>query len=222
MTAPDVVDACGGDAELADAAAAHPGATVRFAPDATSDLARALGMTERRGSGAATVDFLHIDGTTCVCAVNMAVLGPPPDRLGRRHRRRACRVEGDGRVLWDGPATTVVLANGEFLRGTDLVPRGHPADGRFEVHVYALRPGQRRLMRARLATGEHVPHPGIHTASVRQAVVRFDQPVRVEIDGRRHPRAPGLEVALDPARLVVRFMEQPNDPKDGSGYPGAE
>jgi hypothetical protein len=199
------VEARGGDAELAALALAHPGVAVRFVPDATSDLARSLGVGVGggRGSGEVTVDLLRLDDADG--AVNMVVLGPPPDRLGRRHRRRACRVEGDGRLLWEGPATTVVLANGEFLRGADVVPRGHPGDGRFEVHVYALDPGQRAMMRARLATGGHVPHPGIVTASVTRAVVRFDRAVRVEVDGCPRRPAAGLDAAIEPGALLLRF-----------------
>ena len=32
----------------------------------------------------------------------------------------------DGRPWFAGPATTVVIAIGQFLRGLDVVPRGHP------------------------------------------------------------------------------------------------
>jgi diacylglycerol kinase family enzyme len=136
-------------------------------------------------------------------AVNMVVLGPPPDRLRRDHRSHQCRVEVDGRLVVDGPCTTVVVANGEYLRGLDVVPRGHPGDGRFEVHVYAVPPAERRRMRSRLRTGTHVPHPGIMTAQGMHVVVQWDGPVRQEIDGAGRPPTRALEVTLGAGELTL-------------------
>jgi len=133
--------------------------------------------------------------------VNMVVLGPPPDRLGRRHRRSHCRVEVDDRVVWDDPATTVLVATGEFLRGHDVVPRGHPADGRLEVQVYALAPGQRGRMRGRLATGTHLPHPQISTAGGTAVRVQWDRPVRRELDGVERGAATSSSVVICPGAL---------------------
>jgi len=100
-------------------------------------------------------------------------------------------------------ATTVVIANGEYLRGNDVVPRGHPSDGHFEVHVYAVEPGQRRRMRARLASGTHVPHPGIRTLHGARASVRWDRPVPLEVDGSAQGRAQALDVVILPGALLL-------------------
>ena len=113
----------GGDAALAAAAAASPGARLRFRPDASSDLARALGLTP---GGAPTqmdvaVDEMRLsDGTDAVNAVVVA----QPDQLRWWSRAVRTTVEVDGRPLFAGPATTVVVANGQFLRGFDVVPPG--------------------------------------------------------------------------------------------------
>jgi hypothetical protein len=177
-----VISLEGGDFELAAAVQYEHADAVRFVPDATSDLARALGLPP----GVATthalkLDVLDVDRSV---VVNMAVCGIPPDCLRWFHRARAVTVEIDDRVAFDGAATTVVVANGEYLRANDLVPRGHPGDGRFEVHVYSLERAQRRRMRRRLPTGTHVPHPGIRTAQGHRAVIRWATPVRIELDGR--------------------------------------
>lgn len=186
----------GDDAQLAAAIARHPGLPVRFTADASSDFAKALGITGEpwRVRAPMTLDVLHVGETGR--AVNMAILGPAPDRLRRCHRTHQCRVELDGRTVHDGPATTVVVANGEYLRGLDVVPRGHPGDGRFEVHVYAVVAGQRRLMRTRLASGTHLPHPGIGTSQGMQVIVHWDRGVGLEIDGVRQGRVKELEVTL--------------------------
>jgi hypothetical protein len=199
----DVVEARGGDAGLAAVIHEHPGAAVRFLPDATSDLARAIGLG-RAGEGVrqpTTLDVLRVDEHRV--AVNMVVLGTPPDRRHVGPRPRRCRVEVDGRVVWDGRATGVVIANGEYLRGLDVVPRGHPGDGRLEVHVHALRASQRKKMQARLATGAHLPHPGIHTGSGTRVTVRWNHPAPREVDGVRCGRARETVVAIAPGALTI-------------------
>jgi putative lipid kinase YegS-like protein len=202
------LDVIGGDASLASALARHAATTIHFVPDATSDLARALGLgadtsVSNRGSQV-EVDVLHLrcDGAaTPTDAVNMVVSGPAPDRLRAVARRRRCQVLLDGAPWWDGPATTVVIANGEFLRGADLVPRGHPGDGRLEVQVYALAPRARRAMRGRLATGTHLPHPSIRTGQGHEVAVRWDRTRRLEVDGVAHSGARAVAVDLVPAAL---------------------
>lgn len=206
-----VVDVAGDDADLAAAAAGDPGAVLRFDPAPASDLARALGLGPGgppSGPGRTLVacDLLDLepdlgDGGP---AANAVVLGVAPDRLRPWHRLRPVTVEVDGRVVGEGRATTVVVASGQFLRGADLVPRGHPGDGRIEVQVYALRPGERGAMRTRLAGGDHVPHPRITQASGRRAVVRWargEEPV--EADGHPRGRAGEITVAVRPGAARV-------------------
>jgi hypothetical protein len=199
----DVVETRGGDAGLAATITAHRGAAVRFVADSASDLARAIGLSRPEDGlrEPITLDVLVMD--THRVAVNMVVLGTAPDRRHVGLRRPRCRVEVDGRVVWDGRATGVVIANGEYLRGLDVVPRGHPGDGRLEVHVYALGASQRGRMRARLSTGTHLPHPGIHTAHGTTVEVRWGRPARREVDGVRAGRARETLVSLAPGALTI-------------------
>jgi len=214
-----VVDVTGGDADLAVAVRAHPGAVLRFVPDHTSDLARALGLA----AGTTAQPGHRVDparGTVLPCdvlvlddarrAVNAVVSGVAPDRLRRWHRTHPVTVEVDGRVVGEGRATTVVVASGQFLRGTDLAPRGHPGDGRIEVQVYALGPGERRPMRARLPGGDHVPHPHIAQASGRTVVVRWTgsgrrarRGVPLEVDGRPAGRTREIGITVTPGAARV-------------------
>jgi hypothetical protein len=204
-----VVEVAGDDADLAAAAlgAADPGAVLRFAPSPASDLARALGLPAGGPPAGpdrtlAACDLLGLDPDHA--AANAVVLGVAPDRLRARHRLRRVTVEVDGRPIGDGRATTVVVASGQFLRGTDLVPRGHPGDGRIEVQVYALGPGERRAMRTRLAGGDHVPHPRIAQASGRRVVVRWERGDRpLEVDGHPRGRRGAIEVTVRPGAARV-------------------
>src|SRR6476646_4397710 len=177
---PPDLEVRGDDGDLAAAVQTRPGARVRFVAAPASDLARAVGLADvPAGETELPVDALIVDlvrDESEGLAVNMVVLGIPPDRLRAWHRRHHCTVAVDDRTVFDGHATTVVVANGQFLRGLDVVPRGHPGDGRFEVQVYALGATARRAMRRRLPVGEHLPHPDIHQVSGTVVTVRFEAP----------------------------------------------
>ena len=202
-----IVDVAGDDADLAAAALqTDAAAVIRFHPGPGSDLARALGLGAAPPAGATAVPVDLVDLGHGVAAANAVILGIPPDRLRRWHRSHRVSVEIDGRRRIDEMATTVVIANGQFLRGTDLVPRGHPGDGRLEVQVYALEPGERRLMRRRLPGGDHVPHPRITEASGKRIAVQWyhgEQPL--EVDGRALATAGELGAIVLPsaARILV-------------------
>jgi hypothetical protein len=202
---PDLVVG-GSDTDLSRAlSGAQAGVLVRFDPSpAGSDLAAAVGLhTGAPTAGhALPLDALRLAGGDL--AVNGIVAGVPPDRLRRWHRRRPVEVEIDG-VLGEFEASTVVVMNGQFLRGADVSPRGHPGDGSCEVQIYALAPGERGAMRARLSSGAHLPHPRITTRRGRRVAVRFPRPVPIEKDGHREGRASVIEIEVIPGayRLLV-------------------
>jgi hypothetical protein len=214
-TSPPDVEVAGDDADVVAAAMSESGALLGFRPSPRSDLARVLGLgSEGSGATEVAIDALAIDpddspvdpGSAAVDAVNAVVLGPPPDRLRWTARAAHITVRVDGRAWFSGRATTVVVANGQFLRGADLVPRGHPGDGWAEVQVYALGRRARRGMRRRLPTGTHVPHPEVRAGRARRIEIDVGRRrLPVEVDGRRRGRAARLVVTLVPAaiRLLV-------------------
>jgi hypothetical protein len=192
----------GTDADLARVVDAHRGALVRFRPATASDLGLAVGAT---GDGAPTgiavpVDALALDPGGL--AVNGVVVGTPPGRLRLTTPSANVRVIVNGREIAAGPATTVVIANGQFFDGLDLVPRGHPGDGRLEVQVYALRRGERRAMRRRLPAGAHLPHPRITTASGREVAVHVrGGPLGLRVDGTDRAAVADLTVSVVPGAV---------------------
>jgi hypothetical protein len=201
--APDA-EVTGNDAALARAVASRPHARLRFRPDASSDLALAIGVTTAHdGTLELPLDALVTDaGDT---AVNLIVAGVPPDRMRWWHRPKRVRVRVDGRDVFDGPATTVVVANGEFLRAIDLSPRGHPNDGRAEVQVYGLTRSERGQLRRRLGAGSHLPNPRITTPGGRTVEIEWSRPVHLELDAEPRPPARSLraDVVHDAYRLIV-------------------
>ena len=202
----------GDDAALAGALNdLDPATLMAFAPDATSDFARAIGLepgavTEPRGIDI-PIDAMRLDrAATGSLAVNAVEFGTPPGSLRSLSRTHEISVTVDGRRFHAGPATSVVIANGQFIDGLDVSPRGHPGDGRLEIQVYALRPGERGGMRRRLATGSHLPHPRIRTGSGRRIRVRVTAGVwPLRVDGRSVGRAGTIEVEVrsPAAHLIV-------------------
>lgn len=206
-TDPPDIEIVGDDADLAAAMTRHPGVLARFRPSGDSDVARALGLTrDDAGTTEVALDVLEIDGAPDhprTSAVNAVVVGRPPDRLGWAAGSASITVRIDGRPWFAGPATTVVVASGQFLRGADLVPRGHPGDGWAEVQVYALARRERGSMRRRLVTGTHLPHPSIHTLRARRVEIEIARALPLEVDARRRGRVRGLAVTLVPGAIRI-------------------
>jgi hypothetical protein len=208
--APDL-EVTGSDGMLAEVVARGvPDPLVRFAPGPGSDLARAVGLVP----GAAAVGMaLPLDVLAVVTgeraeelvAVNGVVVGIAPDRLRAWHRPAGLSVEIDGKPVDAAAATSLVVMNGQYLRGLDVSPRGHPGDGVAEAQLYRLPAAARRPMRARLATGAHLPHPAITIRRARHVTVRATRPAVLEVDGVPAGRITDLELTLRPAayRLLV-------------------
>ena len=196
------IQVAGGDGDLAAVVMAHPGVPIRFSPSRASDLARAIGLRgPPAGNTVLTCDAIELpDGSA---AVNAVVFGVAPDRQRWWHRRGRIVVEVDGRSVGEERALCVVVANGQYLRGFDVVPRGHPGDGRLEVHVYALAPRERGPMQHRLTAGRHLPHPRIAESSGRQVTVRFDEAVPWEADGQPRGRITEATLQLVPGVVHV-------------------
>lgn len=205
---PPDLEVAGGDATLAHAVAAAPGALIRFRPDSTSDLGRAVGLapgkpTEGTPGTEVPLDALALDDGSLAC--NLCAVGTAPDHLRWTSPALELEIELDGRPWFSGRATTVVVATGQFLRGLDVAPRGHPGDGRAEIQVYELERRERRLMRARLLTGSHVPHPRIRQRSARTLTLRSARPAPCEVDGVARAPVAGLTITVVPGayRLLV-------------------
>jgi diacylglycerol kinase family enzyme len=202
--APDL-EVRGTDADLAAVLDTHRGALVRFRAAPGSDLARTLGLsatgvTGATGGLAAPIDAVRVDPGGA--AVNGIVVGTPPARLGFMAPSARVRVLVNGREIAAGPATTVVVANGQFFDGLDVVPRGHPGDGRIEVQVYALHRGERRAMRHRLPQGAHLPHPRITTGTGREVEIHVeDGRMPLTVDGVERGSVSEVTAGVIPAAL---------------------
>ncbi len=104
------------------------------------------------------------------------------------------------RAWWAGDA--FVAMNAQYLGRWDVAPRGHPGDGRLDTFHVSMGPGQRWKARARLPSGTHLPHPGIHEGRVTNVHVDLDGPRPVRLDGETVGRAAALSVRVEPDALL--------------------
>ncbi len=116
---------------------------------------------------------------------------------GRLHWFLAHLVARKG--WWRG--RVVVAMNAQFIGRWDVAPRGHPNDGRLELLDADLPLGTRMQVRSRLATGTHVPHPGIEESHVSSQQLDLDQPTSVYLDGDLVGTARHLSLRVEPNAL---------------------
>jgi hypothetical protein len=91
--------------------------------------------------------------------------------------------------------------NAEYLGQWDVAPRSHPNDGLLDTFDVTMSVGERLKARSRLATGTHVPHPGIkqrRVAAVQVDVAGLD----VWLDGELVGPAQSLSIRVEPDALT--------------------
>jgi hypothetical protein len=125
------------------------------------------------------------------------------------------RVEADGNTTWSAAHVVcrrswwrgeVVLAmTAQYLDGRDVVPRGHPNDGRLDLlSVDPAMPARVRWQAARRArTGTHLPHPQLRTRQVASVDLAFARPLHLWVDGRRWRDASSVTLIVEPDAYVA-------------------
>lgn len=104
------------------------------------------------------------------------------------------------RSWWSG--RIVAAMNAEFLGDWDVAPRSHPNDGRLDTFDADLSLGDRLKARKRLATGSHVPHPGIDQKRVGAAQFEFAHAPSIWLDGEALGTVRRLSVRVEPDALT--------------------
>jgi hypothetical protein len=195
----------GTDSMLAAAHQRQPNAVIAFRPVGSSDLAKTLGLrtddfvspfTSVRG-----LDVIEVEGQGE--AVNAVVVGIAPSLITWGSPSANLTVEVDGVQIFRGKATSVVVANGQFVHGFDTVPRGHPGDGRLEIQVYAVGRRERKKLQPRLQNGSHLPHRNITERSGREIRITVEKPFPLELDGRSGGITQSVMVRVLPGALQL-------------------
>lgn len=104
------------------------------------------------------------------------------------------------RSWWRG--RVVAVMNAQWIGSWDVAPRSHPNDGLLDVFDGDLSVDDRLKVRSRLATGTHVPHPGIHQARVAALQLELDRPAPVWLDGDRVGSARSLTIRAEPDAIT--------------------
>jgi hypothetical protein len=104
------------------------------------------------------------------------------------------------RGWWRG--RIVAAMNAQHVGSWDVAPRGHPNDGKLDVLDADLPLGDRWKARRRLATGAHVPHPGISERHVAAAQVDLAAGMRVWLDGVPLGEARSLAIRIEADALT--------------------
>ncbi|MEL7156561.1 MAG: hypothetical protein AAFN30_08175 [Actinomycetota bacterium] len=105
------------------------------------------------------------------------------------------------RAGWTGPFAVVM--NVGWIGDRYFGPRAHPNDGLLDITVGSLGWRQRLSARRRLATGSHLPHPGLATPRRAAWSHRFPRPVRVSADGRMVGKTRSIAVRCVPDCLTL-------------------
>lgn len=107
------------------------------------------------------------------------------------------------RSWWRGQV--IAAMNAQFLGNWDVAPRSHPNDGRVDVVSAASELGiqQRRMARARLRLGTHVPHPQITTRQHAATTLLLGGETPLWLDNERWGSARHLDLAVEPDAFIV-------------------
>jgi hypothetical protein len=104
------------------------------------------------------------------------------------------------RGWWRG--RVVAAMNAQFLGPWNVVPRGHPNDGRLDVLDADLPLRDRLHARSRLPLGTHVPHPGIEERHVAAVQIELAAATPIRLDGEPVGTARTLSIRTEPDALV--------------------
>lgn len=139
------------------------------------------------------VDCLWVDWVQEGSSRREPVFAHAVIRLGNRRR-------------WFRPGDLCFVMNAQFRGSFDVAPRSHPNDGRFEVVTVksSMSWRQRWLLRRRLVTGTHLPHPCIHVRAVTDTW-RAEQTGTMTLDGVRVGGAEQIQISIRPDSLKVWF-----------------
>jgi hypothetical protein len=104
------------------------------------------------------------------------------------------------RGWWRG--RVVAAMNAQFLGSWNVVPRGHPNDGRLDVLDADLSLRDRLQARSRLPLGTHVPHPGIEERHRAAVQIELAAPTPIRLDGDLVGPARTLSIRTEPDALL--------------------
>jgi diacylglycerol kinase (ATP) len=119
------------------------------------------------------------------------------------HRRAEVVVDLVDRT-YEGPMSSMIVANGQFLGGMKVAPRAAPTDGLLDVLIGRASRVEEIALAPKVFRGEHLPHPDIKLAKRVRVSIEADRPLPVSVDGAVLGHTPAtFEVLSEAIRLKV-------------------
>lgn len=115
------------------------------------------------------------------------------------------KIEIDGTLWYEGPASTVLIGNiGELFGGIEVFEDARPDDGRLDVGLLTAEgPLQITRAAARAVTGDTHKSPFVRITQARKVKVKLDRKVPYELDGGDRKKVKSFKVKVEPGAITV-------------------
>jgi diacylglycerol kinase (ATP) len=148
--------------------------------------------------------------------------GELKDRLGRTAylytgaksiavSRVRAKVKVDGERFQAGKVSCVLVGNiGKILGGVEVFPGARSDDGQLELGVVtASNPLQWARVFARIAAGSAARSPFVRLTGGKRFNVKFDRPVRYQLDGGARKATRKLRIKVHPSSVTICVPAEP-------------
>lgn len=121
------------------------------------------------------------------------------------YRNREMAIEVDGRLVFEGPVTTVAVGNGRYFGGgMCIAPQAVMDDGLLDiVIIHNMSKPDLLVNLPRVYKGSHLSHPRVESLCGRRVVINAPGVALLNLDGEQPGRAP-IEIELLPKALNVK------------------
>jgi YegS/Rv2252/BmrU family lipid kinase len=115
------------------------------------------------------------------------------------------KIEIDGTLWYDGPASTILVGNiGELFGGIEVFEDARPDDGQLDVGLLTAEgPLQIARAAARTVAGDTHKSPFVRITRARRLKVKLDRKVRYELDGGDRKKVRSFKVKVEPGAITV-------------------
>ncbi|MFN8216588.1 MAG: diacylglycerol kinase family protein [Solirubrobacterales bacterium] len=115
------------------------------------------------------------------------------------------RIEVDGTLWYEGPASCVLVGNiGELFGGIEVFADAAPDDGLLDLGLLTAEgPLQIARAAARTVAGDTHKSPFVRVTKARKVRVELDRKVRYELDGGDRKKVKSFKVKVEPGAITV-------------------
>jgi diacylglycerol kinase (ATP) len=125
--------------------------------------------------------------------------------------RVKAKIKVDGQPFHSGKISCVLAGNvSKVIGGVEIFPGARPDDGRLALGVVtAGNPWQWARVFGRLVAGTAATSPFAHLTRGQQFKLKFDQPIRYEVDGGARQAVRKLRIQVHPSSVTICVPAEP-------------